>query len=250
MKKIFLVMCVVAVLAAMSGMAQAAVVNGVDFWFATDAIGTPISSLDVVAGKDFDVSVWYNTSPVFLHTSLELMVGWSKSPANSPAAKPKGTAAVAGDTMITNRNGAVGFTDVMTGGWAAPKANDVGGPKNADDSQGSYGSHLTMIWATAGESTSVTAPEKMKIGTLNLTNSGIAVGDFYTMKIWRAAAPATGNWSSYIGVSGNQNQEQAPTILTVNSIADPTNVVPEPSSMIALGSGVLGLFGLIRRKRS
>jgi len=232
MKKMMLTLSVVLALGLIAGAAGAAVVNTVDFWFA-DAAGVKIDTLDVAPGAEFGFSVYGKTSDAWEFTSMELLVGWAN-------ASTRGATAV-----LTSPFESVSF-NVDLSGFDSMTLNTVGGGKNATDAtQGSGGNFIQPKWLLK-----TTMTEPTKLVTLKLKNSGLAVGDTYSIKIWRAATPATMGWSSWLGVTGNQNQEAAHTELLVTSKGGDTPVVPEPGSMVALGTGLMGLVGFVLRRKA
>jgi hypothetical protein len=213
---------------------QAAEVHTIDFAFGNTA-GTMLyadgATLQIPAGN-FDLGIYMKTtSGTFSLGAMEVLAGWSKTGTRGSGASKTGT-------EITNRLSA-GFTNIATNGWNAPTANNMGGGKGADKSMGSYGSHLTM-GRTVADGNLILTDSWYKIGELQLTNNMTTVGSQYTMKLWRASAPGTQGWSTYVNAT-DTNNELNPTTLIIQTAPEPVSIV-----LLALGGGL----GLLRRRLS
>jgi hypothetical protein len=78
----------------------------------------------------------------------------------------------------------------------------------------------------------------------------LAPGDSDTFDMFTVTVPAgtmPGNYSGFFTVLGGADGGAGNALGTVNFV---TTVTPEPGSFILLGSGMAGLVGVVRRKRS
>jgi hypothetical protein len=71
--------------------------------------------------------------------------------------------------------------------------------------------------------------------------------DTNTLAGWLALYPGLGGDPTYVGVGIGDGGSGAPASLTVNSAE--FNTTPEPSSLLLLGTGLVSLAGVLRRKR-
>jgi len=215
--------------------AQAAELHTIDFAFGTTDGATMYENgdtLSIPTGK-FDLGVYVrSTSGTITVISVEVLAGWSKT-------STRGDSAASSGTEITNQL-TTGFNNYPTDGWNAPTRNKMGGGKGADNSMGSYGSHLAM-GRTPGAGDYILKESWFKLGELHLTNNMTLEGSQYTMKLWRADTPQTGGWSCYVSNTSNKYNELTPTTLIIETAA-----APEPISLMLMS---LGGWVLARKKR-
>lgn len=119
-------------------------------------------------------------------------------------------------------------------------AGGVGSVTASQDGITGTGVLILGMGQYAGDLSSYTSPNKQTIYGCPLL---VAKGNRDSAAAAAFLSGAEGNANYYTSTGFDS---AAATIV----YGAPTPAVPEPSSMIALGSGVLGLFGLIRRKRS
>ena len=73
----------------------------------------------------------------------------------------------------------------------------------------------------------------------------------YALSLFSALNPATSSITDYelLGVNGGQQLSQQYSAISV-TLVPPSTVTPEPGSLALLGTGALGVFGILRRKLS
>ena len=94
-------------------------------------------------------------------------------------------------------------------------------------------------------------PNSAKMFDITFTNTGLAAGDSYAMKLYSFGS-GTQFWQNYVvykPVSTLMYAYGTTTDFTVTAKNAVVPVVPEPSSIIALMSGLAGIGGLVIRRR-
>ena len=215
--KTFRLLCILLLtMTALTGVSNA---QTLDFWFG-DLSGTPVTSVDVAQGSTFDVSLWYQTSDVWAHNAMELLVGFDRTTSIGASA--------------TSLDGEISLVSVSNIAFPIVLANNLGGGFNPSAGDRPYGVHLAL---GAALGTTVTAWTPARIADLSLSNDTIPQGNYYDMTIWDAGA---GNrWTSFAPMFSEIRRDATAAALRVNSVAGPA---PEYTTeeWKALGDGEQG----------
>ena len=238
MTKILKVMCLLIVIIALATAANAATTN----WWITktsDVTNTPITSLEIGnigdADATFGISVWYSIDvPATQIQSVQLFLGYGTTTVQKTNATPPADIKFTATAPVTNAS----FTKISAlsgGAWTA--STGTARP---------YGIQVSMgkpIGATE-------LPNSAKMFDITFTNTGLAAGDSYAMKLYSFGS-GTQFWQNYVVYKPVSTLMYAYGTTTDFTVTAKQNapVVPEPSSIIALMSGLVGIGGLAIRRR-
>jgi len=232
MKKIVLMISVILLVSVISaGALQAATV---DFWFAKagDATGTAITSLNVITGATFGLSVWYKTDVAFDHTTWETMLGFDRS-------TTMGTSATALDHKLALNGTATTAVTNLNSNFATKLIQTLAGGRAASSTTGSRPYGLRISYAIAPGTSAVSQTTGAKLYDVSLVNNMLA-GNSYDTVIWNYGSGAS--YTSFL-MNANATQIRDNATLRVTSI----KAVPEASSLLAFGVPML-MLGLGKLK--
>ncbi len=216
--------------------------SAVNYWITRQGQTNAITSINVGLNEEFTLSVWYSTDLTNTNV-VSTFLGYDTSAkfGNTPTAAPI-------DNKITMTS-ANGFN--IASSWNGNITNKVAGSMPTTGSAHYYG--LTTNFNTlSGEY--VTATAGTRLYDVTLKNIGVGTGQSYVVKLW----DNPGTSASYDTYLAGKTASLASKTLSPGNGAQWTydlNVtntapVPEPSALMAFGSGILGLAGyVIRRKK-
>ena len=233
MKKVFTILAICAIVMMVAlGSVQASV----SMWF-TDAAGNSINELTVAPNATFTIQAWMSTTEVSKGFSLAL--GYDSSIS-------MGTAASVRDNKLTLATGSIA-ADVVWGSdmaslYPTQTSFITAGLRALSGSASNSVRPYGLYFARGSASTAVLG--NTLIATINLKNL-MTSGSQYDMVIWNANTGST--YTSALNL-GTTTYPRTSDILTIKS-ETPQTVVPEPSSIIALMSGLVGIGGLAIRRR-
>jgi hypothetical protein len=244
MRKIIISMVLVLIVASCS------IANATISWYATESgQTTAINAVTIgsTVGSTVTLDIWY-ASDLQL-SSVTTMFTWD-------LANSKGTAAVKTETS----NLLTGVATVSApADWPSLTTNVLAGAyaPTASESRG-YGNYVSLSKAAGSYADATTGT---KLFSVTLTNqSGASYVSRVVSLLSKTPSPITANPGGYdsYGIAKGITQKQYALMtpgaltsydITVSAPQAPPSV-PEPSSMLALGSGVVGLLGFLRRRRS
>lgn len=230
-------------------------------WLAAagDATGTPITNITTWPGNNFSVSLWIEADVLGAKTNtpdgvvddvfsaFEFLLGFDRSTSAGTTATPidlkiapNGTVnrtgwAKPGSAVTFFKNDAEFFTtgtiknSGLEGGFA-PTANE----------ERPYGWRVSMKSDMGWES------GKYHIADITFTHA-LNNGESYNLVLFDAANPDAKAGSTFIAWD---DANLGTVTLRPGSQTVQVNAVPEPASMIAVATGLVGLLGIGRRRRT
>lgn len=202
--------------------------SALQFWFTRAGDTTPITELMVAPGESFTLSIWMQHSPEKVQ-GIEVMFGYDRANSMGESATPLDGKIVLDGTL----------DDAVIQGLAA-----LGPPlKTLEGARGTgtrpYGVRYILLSATAR----VDVSAGVKIFDVKLKNQGLLPGDApYTLYIWDNPGGGRGRTTLVTLETGS-------TIRPGGSVTLNLVPVPEPGSLMALATGVVGLAGMALRRR-
>lgn len=201
--------------------------SALQFWISKAGDSTPITELMVAPGAVIDLSVWVqHERPV---NSILLMLGYDRTTSLGTSATPLDLKIAAVSAVA---NPPAGFTSAVQRGGA-----------RAASGVRPYG--YSILLANVQGQASIATPYKM--ADVTLRNDGLMPGDApYPIVIWDAGTG--GSWTSMA------MEPPSTTVRPLEGGVGPAHTlnlvpVPEPGSLMALATGVVGLAGLALRRR-
>ena len=189
----------------------------------------PISQLIVAPGEVINLSVWIqHTGEV---KGIEVMMGWDRSNTMGVNATPLDNKIVLNgtvDTAVTN----------IYDGLGAPIFKRLAGAR-ATTTTGPRPWGLRIVWASL---TGIVPEPPVRLFDISLRNDGLMPGDpNYPIVIWDLGSGAS--YTSFV-ILGNGQPLRPGGSTTLELVP-----VPEPGSLMALATGVVGLAGMALRRR-
>ncbi len=223
--------------------------SALQFWFTKAGETTPITELVVAPNEVFTLSVWtQHDQPV---TAIGVMVGWDTADKRGPSASPQekkvelnGTLSQAVRNYFRYEN--LGDPDTDDDDWGMrTNVRRLGGA----GSDRPYGLEVAWtVWANNAavfRLAAVDISDGIKLFDITLINKGVVPGSSpYPLVIY--SDPTTNAWTSLVVLS---QQAGGATVRPAGSTILTLVPVPEPGSLMALATGVVGLAGMALRRR-
>lgn len=201
--------------------------SALQFWITKAGDTTPITELMVAPGESFTLSIWMQHSPEKVQ-GIEVMFGYDR-------ATTMGTSATPLDGKIV--------LDGTLDDAVIPVLRTLGSPiKTLEGARGTgtrpYGVRYVLMSVTD----KVDASAGVNVFDIKLKNQGLMPGDDpYTLYIWdNGTGPSRTTLATL---------ETGATIRPGGSYTLNLVPVPEPGSLMALATGVVGLAGMALRRR-
>jgi len=237
MKKTILILAMLVILGVMSVAANS---GTIDLWLKTDA---PTSTFSVYASMDPSFGYGIGTLGFFV-TGFDTLENWA----------PVASAQVYTSASAKTRKYA-GFTTDLSDLVAGEIAVSISAsPDYLATGFGQTAGDLTTLFpnwrsswggSTYTKSSSLEETQSVYDAFLLVAQGTYTAGGDGPM----LSGPLNGSYLTSPTLEDGSPVLAAAEVV-IHNPTTPVPTVPEPSSMIALGSGVLGLFGIIRRKRS
>lgn len=222
--------------------AQAVNAQSVNFWLTRAGDTTPINAVNASVGSDFNLSVWCQTEGVAAG-EMGVMVGFDRT-------SDYGVEAASMDSDIAF----VGSSYAGAADWDIAWANIGGGTAKPGESIRPYGYNLALSMMSG----SLDYSNPTKLFDITLKNVGVDAGEEYWIELWNAGTGYGGTTYAYDSTAGADYRDSTGVYNPASWAGQgtgwavkvsSTDPVPEPSSVLALFSGLAGVAGITLRRR-